>query len=72
MHYTETKQESVDLVNEFLSEAGEEPLTDPEEIKDWGIIGGESEAKLKEMVSDFLSELRTEKCEAKNAWMYEL
>lgn len=69
MHYTETKQESIDLFNQFLTEAGEKPL-DPVEIEDWGIIGGESEAKIKEMVSDLLSELRTEKCEAKIAWMW--
>lgn len=71
MHYTETKQESIDLFNQFLTEAGERPL-DPVEIEDWGIIGGESEAKIKEMVSDLLSDLHTERCETKNAWRYEL
>ena len=71
MYYTESKKESVDYVNELLVKFGQEPLEDGE-ADDWGLIGGESSTKLEILVKDFISELHTEKCQAKTDWMYEL
>ena len=69
--HTTSKEESVDYVNELLIEAGQKPLKDGE-VADWGLIGGESFNQLEIWVNDFLSELHTEICQAKNDWRYEL
>ncbi len=65
-----TKKESIDTLNEMLVEKGLTPLTESE-INDWGIMGGESNAQLQEWVNDFVSELHSENCVAKDAWRYE-
>lgn len=66
-----TKDDAVEFVNELLAAAGEKPLRDSE-IRDWGIMGGETFAQLKEWTNDFLSECHTEKCAAKNEWRHQL
>ena len=69
--HTTSKEESVDYVNELLTAYGLSKLTEGE-VADWGLVGGELYSQLEIYVKDFLSELHTERCQAKNDWMYEL
>lgn len=64
-HTTNNFQESFDYINELLSEHGQQPFT-TNEAKDYNISGGETFQSLEELVNDFLSEIATEKAEAKH------
>lgn len=66
----ETKQQAIETLNEMLQEYGLSPLND-NEIQDWGIAGGETNAQLQEWVNDYVSDIHSEECEGENAWRYE-
>jgi hypothetical protein len=66
---TLTFTEALEVFNNVLTEAGETPMCETE-FKDW--VGENlTDAEVKELARDLLSEIRTEKCAAKDAWMYE-
>jgi hypothetical protein len=68
---TLTFTEALEVFNNVLTEAGETPMCETE-FKDW-VGDGENltDAEVEGWAKDLLSEIRTEKCAAKNAWMYE-
>jgi hypothetical protein len=66
-----TKQESYNTFNRFLQKFGVEPLAEGE-LVDWNFQGDETDEQLSEWAHDLASDLRTEKCEAKDAWIYEV
>ena len=61
---TDSKQESIDYLNELFDEAKVTRLKESE-IENWAIKGGESYKSLNEMANDFFSDLATEACEAR-------
>lgn len=67
----ETQAESIQTIKDILEEFGIEAPSDSLLISDWGIVGGETNAQLDEMVKDFASELHSERCAHKNAWRYQ-
>lgn len=67
---TTSKQESIDIFNDYLEEMGQPRMTEKELI-DWNIQGGETNQQLKEMASDLASEAESVKCENKNSWRYQ-
>jgi len=71
LYHTENKQESIEYLNQFITEAGVRALTESE-LRDWGINGGESYAELEIFAKDYLSDIHTEICEAKNEWRYKV
>ncbi len=68
----ETFKESFETLNELLAEKQMPPLSENEARREWNIVGGETNAELQEWVNDFVSEIHTEKCAAKDAWRYEV
>lgn len=62
---------SIEDVNDMLVERGLIALT-ASEVRDWGIVGGESNAELQEWVNDYAGEHHTTLCENANAWRYEV
>lgn len=67
----ETRHESIETLNHFFDEFGIKHLNESK-LQNWGIIGGETNAQLREWASDYASEMHSEKCAAKNAWRYEV
>ena len=63
-----TRQDAIDTFTYFL----EKRNIDFEKwmIQDFGIEGGETNDQLEEMVNDYVSECRTERCESKNTAGY--
>lgn len=59
-------QKSLDMFNQFLINWDIEPLSEAE-AKDWGIVGGESEERIKELAQDLASEEQSYKAEAKDS-----
>jgi hypothetical protein len=66
----ETFQESFEAFNEILAEYGAAPIPEKDARLEFGIVGGETNAELSEWASDYVSEMHTEKCAAKNEWRY--
>jgi hypothetical protein len=66
----ETREESIETLNDFLEELGIEPLTE-KELRDWDIRGGETNFQLKEWARDYASECHTEKCSSKKTRSYQ-
>ena len=64
-------QDALEVINYQLVQRGLTPLTETD-IKDWGITGDETNDQLEQYAHDFISEEHTARCEAKNAWRYEL
>lgn len=60
-------QESLDIFNDFLNEWNIEPLTE-NEAQDWGIVGGESISKIRELASDLRSEEQSCRAEANDSY----
>lgn len=67
----ETREEAIETLNSYFEDMGVEPLSE-KELKDWNIVGGETNSELQNWVKDYVSELHTNKCENKNAYRYEL
>ena len=67
----ETREESIETLNSYFEDMGVEPLSE-KELKDWNIVGGETNSELQNWVKDYVSELHTNECENKNAYRYEL
>lgn len=65
-----TKQDAELTLVELLICAGITGIT-KNMVKDFELQGGETNAQIQEYVNDYVSELHTEKCEAKQAWRYE-
>lgn len=63
--------EALEAFNNVLTEAGEQPLCE-KEFGDWVSNGDNiTHAQVEGMARDLLSEIHSEKCAAKDAWMYE-
>jgi hypothetical protein len=68
---TLTFSEALEAFNNVLTEAGEQPLCE-KEFKDWCGNGENiTQVEVEGWARDLLSEIHTEKCAAKDAWMYE-
>ena len=52
----ESREESIETLNDFLLEFGVEPLTESE-LRDWDIRGGETNRQLREWASDLANDL---------------
>jgi hypothetical protein len=65
----ETRDESIETLNYFFDKLGLEPLKE-RDLRDWGIVGGETNSQLSEWANDYASEIHTDKCAGKNAWRY--
>lgn len=68
-HTTTMNDAEIHLV-EFLRSQGEK--IDPRDVREFGLTGNESAAEIEQYGRDYLCELHTERCEARNAWRYEL
>jgi len=69
---TECFNDSLMIFNEQLSEYNIPPISEKEAGSDFGIKGGETISELIEWARDYVSDLQTERAEAKNAWRYEI
>ena len=69
---TKNFNEAFEFINELLEESGHEPLTEKFAREDWNIQGGETIVELLEFANDYMSEIHTERCCAKNEWRYQL
>lgn len=66
-----TFTEAVELFNKLLTEGGEQPMCE-KEFGDWIARSDEfTHADIEGLAKDLLSDIQTEKCAAKDAWMYE-
>lgn len=67
---TTSKQQAIDIFNDYLEEMGQTPMTE-QELKDWNIQGNETNDQLKEMAQMLVSEAESVKVENKNSWRYQ-
>lgn len=70
METTINKQESVKLMLEFMNELGVKATE--RDLIDFDLQGGENIEDLKEWVRDLAGEEYVNKCEARDAWRYEV
>lgn len=63
--------EALEIFNAKLTSLGEQPLNETE-FKDWFGSEGATIAQLEESAGDLASECHSDRCEAKDAWRYEV
>lgn len=63
--------EALEIFNAKLTSLGEKAQTEAE-FKDWFGSEGATEAQLEEWASDLANDLHSERCEAKEAWRYDI
>ncbi len=66
-----TTQELIDFMNTVFVNAGVDAWFSASDVKDWELIGDETDEKLTEYAKDFISEEHSIRCENKNSWRYE-
>ena len=68
--YTESKLESIELINQIIKNKGGQELNE-DELIDWCLSeNGNEITDLKEWTNDYLSECHTVRCENKNSYLY--
>jgi len=63
--------EALEIFNAKLTSLGESALNETE-FKDWFDSEGVTATKLEEWAGDLANDLHSDRCEAKDAWRYEL
>ena len=67
---TTSKQEAIDIFNDYLEEMGHEPIPS-NELVDYDFRAGQTIQEIKEWAREFVSEFQTIKSENKNSLLFQ-